>query len=432
MAREVEHAADYAAMEHAADDCANIQPTRRSPLARRILTAVVACAAITLSLFISSSSSFTTELLVQPWTSLRKGAAIPHTGSWCLGAGAKMYTKTTLKRIADRAIYGMLTYASTVGESKFEASDVTRVGETFYVVCDSSWSILKLDERLPMLSSANKLVDLVPSDVFTPPDEEDSGFEAIMHDASSGAANDFYLVRESIEHEKAAGGTAFEAEILKAHFGDDGSRQYTVEEVCHSEFRFEGDSKGFEGAVSLRGADGVLYILGLCEGNFCSEARGKEVGNGRVVVMKRADDESAPGGCVWKTVTTLELPKSVQFVDYSAIAVHHSTSAVAVTSQENSQLWVGELSGGYDGAFDPASAAFSEGTIYDFPRSSVGCEVQYCNIEGVHWVSGGKVDDGSTGAPQTLVAVSDKMKSKGRQPATCQEKDQSVHLFQLP
>ena len=22
---------------------------------------------------------------------------------------------------------------------------------------------------------------------------------------------------------------------------------------------------------------GVLYILGLCEGNFCSEARGKEV-----------------------------------------------------------------------------------------------------------------------------------------------------------
>ena len=30
------------------------------------------------------------------------------------------------------------------------------------------------------------------------------------------------------------------------------------------EKKFEGDSKGFEGAISLRGADGVLYILGLC------------------------------------------------------------------------------------------------------------------------------------------------------------------------
>ena len=117
------------------------------------------------------------------------------------------------------------------------------------------------------------------------------------------------------------------------------------------------------------------------------------------------------------------------FIDYSALAVHHSTQAVAVTSQENSQLWIGSLSGGSDGEFDPATAAFGEGKVYDFPRTTGGCEVQYCNVEGIHWVSGGKDTEKS---PQMLVAVSDKMKSKGRQPASCFDKDQSVHLFSLP
>ena len=54
--------------------------------------------------------------------------------------------------------------------------------------------------------------------------------------------------------------------------------------------------------------------------------------------------------------------------------------------------------------------------------------MQYCNIEGIHWVTHGGGED----RPQMLVAVSDKMKSKGRQPAACHDKDQSVHLFQLP
>jgi len=66
--------------------------------------------------------------------------------------------------------------------------------------------------------------------------------------------------------------------------------------------------------------------------------------------------------------------------------------------------------------------------VYDFPRSQSSCEVQYCNIEGIHWVSG----DANADTPQMLVGVSDKMKSGGRQAASCQDKDQSVHLFTLP
>jgi hypothetical protein len=359
--------------------------------------------------------------------SLRAVPAIPHTGEWCQGSGAKLFSKKTLKRIADRTIYGLLRYDATAGESKFEASDVVRVGDYFYVVCDSSWSILKLSDSLPLLSRDNELIRHDAS--FDPPSKEDSGFEAIIHDASSlshGAGHeDFYVVRESVEHATSNGNTVFDAQVMKMHIA---GSSYSVVETCHSEFKFEGNSKGFEGAISLRGADGVLYLLGLCEGNFCEETRGKEAGNGRVVVMAKEVDEHAPGGCLWKTKRLLSLPPTVNFVDYSAFAVHHSTQAVAITSQENSQLWVGELSGGSDGAFDPETAEFTAGEVFDFPRESTTCEVQYCNIEGIHWVSG-KKDEGT---PQMLVAVSDKMKSKGRQGATCQDKDQSVHLFTLP
>ena len=87
------------------------------------------------------------------------------------------------------------------------------------------------------------------------------------------------------------------------------------------------------------------------------------------------------------------------------------------------------LSGGSDGEFDPATAEFAGGKVYDFPRTTGGCEVQYCNVEGIHWVSGGKDTEKS---PQMLVAVSDKMKSRGRQSASCFDKDQSVHLFSMP
>jgi len=383
---------------------------------RRFLAAIVGIAAF----FGVASLTFGVALppLALPPLTLSSKAKIPHTGEWCAGSGAKVYSKTTLKTVVERTVSGMLEYTKSSAESKFEASDVIRVGDKFFVVCDSSWSILRLDHSLPLLSSDNEAI--LPGPSFTPPDEDDSGFEAIMHDATS--AGDFYVIRESVQHEVTG---AYHASILNVRISETHGT-YDVVETCRSEMEFEGDSKGFEGATSLRGADGVLYILGLCEGNFCSEARGKEAGNGRVVVMAR--DDGGHDGCLWKTVKILELPKAVQFVDYSAFSVHHSTMAVALTSQENSQLWVGTLSGGADHKFDPATAAFGEGKVYDFPRTSGNCDVQYCNIEGVHWVSG---HDGDK-APQMLVAVSDKMKSKGKQAATCFEKDQSVHLFTLP
>ena len=138
-----------------------------------------------------------------------------------------------------------------------------------------------------------------------------------MRDASSEGGKDYYVIRESVAHKssspEAVKGQVFDAQVMKVHFHEkDGTNDmaYTVQELCHSEFKFEGDSKGFEGATSLRGKDGKLYLLGLCEGNYCSETRGREAGNGRVVVMVRVDDEKAQTGCLWKTVRVLELPPS--------------------------------------------------------------------------------------------------------------------------
>ena len=101
-----------------------------------------------------------------------KSAPVAHTGEWCKGSGAKTYTKTTLKTIADRPIAGLLTYEAGSTESKFEASDVIRVGEDFLAICDSSWSILRVSDSLPVLSHANRLIG--HDDSFVPPEGEDS------------------------------------------------------------------------------------------------------------------------------------------------------------------------------------------------------------------------------------------------------------------
>ena len=162
----------------------------------------------------------------------------------------------------------------------------------------------------------------------------------------------------------------------------------------------------------------------MCEGNDCAEGDvGKAVGHGKIVVMRREVD--AEGQCYWKTVKILDLPIE-GFVDYSALDIHHETETLAITSQENSQVWLGRLSTARDGAFDPDQATFEQGAVYDFPRNQ-NCEPQYCNIEGIQWLEGG-----GPGTPQILVAVSDKMKSKGRQAHTCLDKDQSFHLFAIP
>mmetsp|Transcript_34838 Transcript_34838/g.107001 ORF Transcript_34838/g.107001 Transcript_34838/m.107001 type:complete len:424 (-) Transcript_34838:76-1347(-) len=354
------------------------------------------------------------------------------------------YRKQTMKAVHDSPVASLFEYADLKGEAKFEASDVVKIGDYFYTICDSSWAIIRVHDSLPMRSVMNSHVG-DPQHGF---DEGESGFEGIFHDATESG---LYVVREAVDvsdrydtdfpEDGPDGrrlGLAAKTDDPKYHAivmqvwmpppEAGSSTSYSVLDACESEYMFDGDSKGFEGAQSVRGADGVLYVLGLCEGNHCrSGSKGKDTGNGKVVIMAREETGGPTGGCYWKTVRIVDLPIE-GFVDYSALALHHATKAVAITSQENSQIWIGSLTTGSNGEFDPLTAEFEETAVYDMPRAAT-CAVQYCNVEGIAWVEdGGDESD----APRVLVGVSDKMKSKGKQAFTCLEKDQSFHLFQLP
>ena len=149
--------------------------------------------------------------------------------------------------------------------------------------------------------------------------------------------------------------------------------------------------------------DGRDYALALCEGNKCQSGnKGRQPGNGRIQVFEKTKK-------CWSHVETIKLPKSVEFVDYSGMSL--DKGRFAVVSQENSMLWIG--------MFEEATWDWrDEGQLYEFPRTSDG-EIQYGNIEGVSWIS-----------PRRIVTVSDRRKTD--QPKQFADKDQSIHVFDIP
>jgi hypothetical protein len=194
------------------------------------------------------------------------------------------------------------------------------------------------------------------------------------------------------------------------------SGTYTKQSSCPSDFEFSSANKGFEGAIRIKTKQGEVYVLGLCEGNFCQGGpKGREPGNGRLIVLKRVEDTMLEGqhfDCVYETQQVINLPKSVNFVDYSSIA--RRGDKIAIASQESSRLWVGKI--------DLVTFEVIDGGhhIYDFPRND-NCEIVYCNIEGIDFIN-----------DNMLIAASDQMKSGGRQSFRCLAKDQSVHVFVIP
>ena len=99
------------------------------------------------------------------------------------------------------------------------------------------------------------------------------------------------------------------------------------------------------------------------------------------------------------------IPLSSDLEDYAALT--YRFGQVAIVSQASARLWVARIDE-KQGTVVPGSQA-----VYRFPTKSYG------NVEGIAWLT-----------PDTLVAVSDR--KKARQPARCAEKDQSIHIFQIP
>lgn len=324
----------------------------------------------------------------------------------------KKYSSHTAKTAYEMPFAAL--FKDTRGEKKFEASSIFNLNGTYYAVCDNSWAISKFESDLAPFSDTNVMIGEPNREA------EDSGYEAIFI-----LQNTVYVVRESVKHPNGVvtsnstlpssstlNNMTYHAiiEELEIH-----GNEYDIINQCSCEYEFEGDSKGFEGAFGLEGVDGELYVLGLCEGNYCSESRKGEKGNGKIVLMKKKD-------CLWQTLRVIDVPSTAYFTDYSDISIRPN-GKVAITTQEDSAVWIGQLTGIQDGKLlNPDTVSFDENVheVYYFPKSNT-CQTIYCNVEGITFIN----DD-------MLMAVSDQMKKGGKQPYWCLEKDQSIHAFVLP
>lgn len=333
------------------------------------------------------------------------------------------YGKRTLKLAYERPMASLFALDNNNNngyEAKYETSGVIVVNETGYAICDSSWNLYQFGLDLQPRAQQN----VRWSRGTVPRQQQEDEKEESDYEDLAYWNNTFFVVRESIEHVDGTYHSIVEEIQLTAdNIENEEKAQYTVQRQCSTAMEFEGDSKGFEGLLAVGdAAGGEVLLLGLCEGNHCSEKYKHDRGNGRIVIMKLSDNND--GECRWETVRTLDIPSSANFADYSAMALNENGNWLAITSQEDSQLWVGRLLGKdpESGLWYAGDIQFDQGIgqVFDFPKDN-DCSTIYCNIEGIHWINDG-----------TLLAASDKMKKKGKQDFRCREKDQSVHFFVLP
>jgi hypothetical protein len=287
-----------------------------------------------------------------------------------------MTSVATLKLVQESKIRNLL--ASSSASKRFEASGVLAKGRDYFVVFDDRPAISKISNELGM-SHSNFVNCTAPNK---------SGYEGIAFNAENRR---FYLLVESLEQDD-----EHRAGIVEC------SDAFAYIKCRPLDFIFKSCNKGFEALAHVR-RDGQDYALALCEGNKCQSGRkGRQPGNGRVQLFEKTKKR-------WSHIGTVKLPKSVAFVDYSGMSLDNDR--IAVASQENSMLWIG--------VFEKSAWNWrDEGLMYAFPRTPDG-EIEYGNIEGVSWIT-----------PRRIVAVSDRRKRD--QPKHFADKDQSIHVFEIP
>jgi hypothetical protein len=285
-----------------------------------------------------------------------------------------MADHNTLRLVREQKISELLPDPSA--GRRYEASGVLAMNGQYFVVFDNRSSVARLSEDLEsnhengLLGAANI----------------DRGYEGICYNSNKSR---FYLLVES----RKFSGSKYYAEIVEFDISLSYIKRRRVD------FPFDSDNKGFEAICYVR-RDKRDYVLALCEGNKCQSGRqGRKPGGGRIQVFEKKKNR-------WSRVATIKLPKSVQFQDYSGMAL--ANGRVAVVSQQNSQLWIA--------AFDEATWSWrDDGQTYRFPLTTDG-EIKYGTIEGVSWLTN-----------HSIVTVSDRRK-KG-QPDHISETDQSIHVF---
>jgi hypothetical protein len=283
----------------------------------------------------------------------------------------------TLKLVCEHKIRDLLPAQQAT--ERWEASGVLVKDRYYYVVFDDRSQIARIENSLKS-DDANGLLGASFSDY---------GYEGITYNA---AKRRFYLLVEARKHAK----RRYKALIVEY---DD---EFRYLKNRHVEFTFECSNKGFE-AIAYVEHNANNYLLALCEGNKCKGGKaGKRPGGGRVLLLEKRKKR-------WLCSRTITLPSSLPFIDFSGMSI--AAGRLAIVSQVNSMLWVGQL--------NDSEWTCSEGELYEFPRSEDGA-IQYGNIEGIGWIS-----------PTRIVTVSDKRK-KTQQRDELTLKDQSVHVFEIP
>jgi hypothetical protein len=290
-----------------------------------------------------------------------------------------MVTVATLKLVCESKIRDLLPRDHP--SKRWEASGVLAKDHHYFVVFDDRSEIARISDDLQP-NDANGLFGMAHAVC---------GYEGIAY---NGDKERFYLLVEAREH--ASG--YFHASIVEY----DQDFRYLKDRTV--DFTFKSENKGFEAAAHVR-RDNEDYLLALCEGNKCKcGEKGRRPGGGRVQVFEKKRKQ-------WLHFRTIALPSTVPFVDYSGMSIENGR--VAIVSQVNSMLWVGH--------FDEAGWTWRDaGRLYEFPRSDDGT-IRYGNIEGVSWIT-----------PTRIVTVSDRRKKKNQPDEGLSEKDQSIHIFDMP
>jgi len=271
-------------------------------------------------------------------------------------------------------------------DQRFELSGVVVVGERLYVIFDDTRAIGVLHRDLSM-TSGNRLV---PASAGL-----GAGYEDIAHDPASGH---FYALIEALPR-----GKGFTAAV------DEYDENLVLLSHDRLDFPLASENKGLEGLTLVR-RNGEVFLLGLCEGNRCASGKeGRRPGGGRVQIFGRRRTHNG-----WRHLSTLRLPESLHFEDYSSLTVHGER--IAVVSQESSALWIGRL------APDEPWRVDDEGVTYPFPHGDEG-RPRYCTVEGVSWLD-----------PARVVVVSDKVKRDelSKVGGDCLATQQCVHIFEVP
>ncbi len=274
---------------------------------------------------------------------------------------------------------------STLLRQDFEASGVAVKDGTYYIVFDNRKAVAKVHASLKKKHPDNQLVGAP---------EQDEGFEGITYDAREDR---FFVVTETVKvgNELRSALTVLEGDLR-------------ITERKPLAFTFDSENKGFEGIAHVRG-QGELYLLLLCEGNDCKGGKaGRKRGKGRIQVFREQGDD-------WTHIDEIKLPESLKFKDYSGLDVRGNV--IAVTSQEDSRLWIGRLQSSGSGA-GIDFAIDGEGELFRFDKG----ETMHCNVEGVAFIDADRV-----------VVVSDRRKDDDEdQGPLCAAKHQSIHVFTVP